>query len=311
MGRGAARGRLARDPAGAGPGAAGGRGQHVPRSAGCSRCSGTRRRPAPCSVRPSARVERGWTEPRSRAGAGACCVGVVLLCVGMLLLAACHAWARVRPPGSAVCLRRRRHHRPLRPAPGSPRRGRPVRSGPAARVRSCARSATTGSTAAALGRPSCRAAGPNSFDSFEEVLYPPPRALWPRGRDEKPRRPAGAAPRHRHHPARPVAAQVHAWMDAARLVVIGSPPRRPNAGAAVGGRAVPQRGLWDRLVVVCPPLAPAGLPRAVGPARRGRAGATTLAPYALGLPDEPGRGAGPGGPRRSSGGPRQASGATT
>ena len=40
----------------------------------------------------------------------------------------CHAWARVRPLGKrGLLLRRRRHHPPLRPAPGPPGRARPAR----------------------------------------------------------------------------------------------------------------------------------------------------------------------------------------
>ncbi len=85
-------------------------------------------------------------------------------------------------------------------------------------------------------------------------------------------------------------AQVHAWMDAARLVVIGSPPSEPTPGLLWELEQVSNRSLWDRLVVVCPPLAPDGLRQrwarlaaaAQDCARRSRRTRCRL-------PDEPGR----------------------
>ena len=227
------------------------------------------------SARPSVASAR-WTSPGS-AVLGLVAVGVVLLGAGMLLLAAATP-GRAGFSGSAVCflaaggiihrfaqrLGRRGAHDLLA------RDQRP----PVLFLRSFGDDRLRLRTAA-LGRPSLLGRlSPNRFDSFEEVLtrhlgrYGPVVAINPPGTRLAPLGAARATIPHDQWQA-----QVHAWMDAARLVVIGSPPSEPTPGL-----------LWElEQVLGAQPLGPAGggvpaaragrAATAMGAARRGRSAA--------------------------------------
>ena len=265
------------------------------------------------SARPSVASAR-WTSPGS-AVLGLVAVGVVLLGAGMLLLAAATP-GRAGFSGSAVCflaaggiihrfaqrLGRRGAHDLLA------RDQRP----PVLFLRSFGDDRLRLRTAA-LGRPSLLGRlSPNRFDSFEEVLtrhlgrYGPVVAINPPGTRLAPLGAARATIPHDQWQA-----QVHAWMDAARLVVIGSPPSEPTPGLLLGARA----GLGAR------PLGPAwswcarrshrqgcasggrGSPRPLRTARRSRR-------TPCGSPTSP-AGYWPWWPAGASGWPRRASAATS